>query len=137
MKIIDILGLVFSIVGTEGVVYANNSRDTNWNFNLGSYQANSYTGFRRKEDASYSYIKVNYKKADVRAWVQATNGREVGSPKTYCGSGKEAFIMNMVNEKGYHQARLVVEAPYKNPQRIPTNGLWSPDSVRADGSPYI
>ncbi|MCH5428654.1 MULTISPECIES: DUF2712 domain-containing protein [Bacteria] len=124
------LGL--AICASAFPVLANNHADSQWAGMLPNHQGNIYTPNRDKTDASSAWCALNNSgKGGINAWLQLSNGTEVGSPKTYMKVGQGKYIYNYVNEN-YHRTmsvRMAIESSYNNPVRIQVNGVWSPDSV--------
>ncbi|KLI74741.1 hypothetical protein AUQ39_11960 [Lacticaseibacillus casei] len=127
-----LVGLAVAFLPGQSVS-ANNHGDTSWSFWLGNNQQNSYTGGRMKYDRSYAYIRNdNGSNTGVNAWVQYSNGKECGSPKTRTLPGEAHYIWNNAFEDaGYKpvEIRLAIEQDRSLWISLHASGAWSPDSV--------
>lgn len=113
-------------------VLANNHRDSAWSFWLKANQGNSYTESRDKTDSSSAYLALHSmsKSGGVNGWLQMSNGKEVGSPKTRVTPGGSAYVINYAYETyGYSKVRMAIESARSYSSSAKASGVWSPDSV--------
>lgn len=131
-----IIAVALSLITTLGFAapaLANNHRDSEWSFTLTGYDIGR-TGPRQKQDASYTYAKLNKKsnKGKVLVWVERTyQNPDVNSARIYLSVGQEGRISQYAYEKyGKVQVSLCVQdSNPKSNVRTSASGLWSPDSV--------
>lgn len=113
---------------------ANNSSDTEFDFNFNYLATVCVTEGREKEDASSSYIKASQLPSggmEVRISGAYTKYKDLWHNVTVNNAwisetGVGRFIQQLVYENGYSYARLEGR---KSNQTQDAAGVWSPDSV--------
>ncbi|WP_167628836.1 DUF2712 domain-containing protein [Listeria valentina] len=129
------------IAGSFGIVNVNavgNTGDTTFNLRLAPSKNDpdyDHTKFRKKNNTSAVYMKVNYVKNNknkVSAWVLGGNGwtsKNCSGGNYYSAHVRGIKKMtNYVREEGRTSASIKAGADPKHPNNV--EGAWSPDSRR-------
>ena len=120
--------------------YANNHEDSEFYLDNGQYHS-LYWGIRDKEDASYVYVYAY--EATGTSGVQPVGFKNnryqyAGADMRYFDRPGTVFIANQIYEWNFRYASLYVESITPTPTGVTwIRGVWSPDSIDANGNPYI
>lgn len=122
--------LAFGSLAVAAPAFAANTGDTSFVLAMNYTGATYGTGWRAKEDASSSYIRVDYLSAPCQVFVDGMRWDGyvqdcTVNDRAYLGYRGEFAILQNVREWGFSQARLTSWAPY-GPSTV--SGWWSPDS---------
>lgn len=134
------IALIASLLVPCVPAYANNHEDSL--FYLDNLEWSSvHWGIRDKEDRSYVYVSAF--EASGTSGVQPQGFRDnqyqyAGADMRYFDRPGTVFIANQIREWGFRYASLYVEPITPTPVgTVWIRGYWSPDSIDANGNPYI
>lgn len=130
------MAMMIAIGGMSGISYAANRTDKTFSLSFDSTGDTDTSNYRRKDNNSKVYVKVNYVKYGnnyVKGWVQgkkysdSTTNHNCSGGYYYALNNKgEQWLSNYVNENGYGYARIKGSTPVGAPNQV--EGVWSPDS---------
>lgn len=136
--LIVFMGVIIANVGVQCVEAAGNYTDTDYVFDYVGDGCDLGTAARLKMDATSAYAKNLSTHCTHRIAVAGTHSHKDNTPLCYndcsCNSagymvpiGEYRYLPNLVYERGYEYAFLVIMPTLHDPCQV--KGKWSPDSI--------
>lgn len=131
------LAMVMALGGMTQVANAANRADQTFELSFDSTGDTDTGKWRRKDNNSKVYVKVNsvkYSNNTVKGWIQGKKYSDSNSVSN-CSGGYyyklnkkgEQWMTNYVNEENLGYARIKASTPVGAPNKV--EGVWSPDSA--------
>lgn len=127
----------------QNEAYANNHGDEPFAYDSIQHGWEYYTSPSAKTDSSYVYVKAHVAAGTTAVRPMAQDGwgklHDAQAQTAYFSTPATVFLSNYVHELGYPLAllQMTYTTGTQTSNICELYGVWSPDSIDANGNPYL